>query len=87
MSLILVIDDAATVRQLVGRILVQAKHSVLEAQDGDIGVALFQQHRPSLVITDLFMPNNTRYRVTRALNMLRNKQQDMPWKKHDNIPL
>jgi CheY-like chemotaxis protein len=57
MSLILVIDDAATVRQLVGRILVAAEHSVLEAQDGDVGVALFQQHRPSLVITDLFMPN------------------------------
>jgi CheY-like chemotaxis protein len=57
MSLILVIDDAATVRQLVGRILVEAKHSVLEAQDGDIGVALFQRHRPPLVITDLFMPN------------------------------
>jgi CheY-like chemotaxis protein len=57
MSLILVIDDAATVRQLVGRILVGASHSVLEAQDGDVGVALFQQHRPALVITDLFMPN------------------------------
>jgi len=57
MSLILVIDDAATVRQLVGRILVDAAYSVLEAQDGDVGVALFQQHRPSLVITDLFMPN------------------------------
>jgi CheY-like chemotaxis protein len=57
MSLILVIDDAATVRQLVGRILVNAQYSILEAQDGDVGVALFQQHRPSLVITDLFMPN------------------------------
>jgi propionyl-CoA carboxylase beta chain len=38
-------------------------------------------------IDEVIMPNNTRYRVTRALNMLRNKQQDMPWKKHDNIPL
>ncbi len=38
-------------------------------------------------IDDVIMPSNTRYRVARALNMLRNKQQDMPWKKHDNIPL
>ncbi|MBI4723839.1 MAG: acyl-CoA carboxylase subunit beta [Rhodomicrobium sp.] len=38
-------------------------------------------------IDEVIMPNNTRYRVTRALNMLRNKQQEMPWKKHDNIPL
>ena len=38
-------------------------------------------------IDEVIMPWNTRYRVARALNMLRNKQQDMPWKKHDNIPL
>lgn len=57
MALILIIDDAATVRQLVGRILLDAQHSVLEAQDGDVGIALFQQHQPALVITDLFMPN------------------------------
>jgi propionyl-CoA carboxylase beta chain len=38
-------------------------------------------------IDEVIMPNNTRYRVTRALNMLRNKQEEMPWKKHDNIPL
>ena len=38
-------------------------------------------------IDEVIMPWNTRYRVCRALNMLRNKQQEMPWKKHDNIPL
>ena len=38
-------------------------------------------------IDEVIMPNNTRYRVTRALNMLRNKQLETPWKKHDNIPL
>ncbi|MGB8868800.1 MAG: carboxyl transferase domain-containing protein, partial [Rhodomicrobium sp.] len=38
-------------------------------------------------IDEVVPPYNTRYRVTRALNMLRNKQQEMPWKKHDNIPL
>ena len=38
-------------------------------------------------IDEVIAPFNTRYRVTRALNMLRNKQEEMPWKKHDNIPL
>jgi propionyl-CoA carboxylase beta chain len=38
-------------------------------------------------IDEVIMPNNTRYRVARALNMLRNKQLETPWKKHDNIPL
>jgi two-component system, chemotaxis family, chemotaxis protein CheY len=57
MALILVIDDAATVRQLVGQILTGAKHSVIEAEDGDVGLVLFADKRPTLVITDLFMPN------------------------------
>lgn len=57
MALILIIDDAATVRQLVSNILLDAQHAVLEAQDGDVGIGLFRQHRPALVITDLFMPN------------------------------
>jgi propionyl-CoA carboxylase beta chain len=29
----------------------------------------------------------TRKRVARALQMLRNKRVENPWKKHDNIPL
>ena len=38
-------------------------------------------------IDDVIMPRNTRRRVARALAMLRNKQLENPWKKHDNIPL
>jgi len=38
-------------------------------------------------IDEVIPPYNTRYRVMRALNMLRNKHEEMPWKKHDNIPL
>ena len=38
-------------------------------------------------IDDVIMPRNTRRRIARALTMLRNKQLENPWKKHDNIPL
>jgi propionyl-CoA carboxylase beta chain len=38
-------------------------------------------------IDEVIMPRNTRLRITRALNMLRNKTVENPWKKHDNIPL
>ena len=38
-------------------------------------------------IDDVIMPRNTRRRIARALIMLRNKQLENPWKKHDNIPL
>ena len=38
-------------------------------------------------IDDVIMPHNTRWRIIRSLRMLRNKKQDVPWKKHGNIPL
>ena len=38
-------------------------------------------------IDEVIMPHGTRRRLCRALNMLRNKQVENPWKKHDNIPL
>jgi len=38
-------------------------------------------------IDEVILPRNTRVRICRALNMLRNKTVENPWKKHDNIPL
>jgi propionyl-CoA carboxylase beta chain len=38
-------------------------------------------------IDEVIMPRNTRGRIARALNMLREKTVENPWKKHDNIPL
>jgi propionyl-CoA carboxylase beta chain len=38
-------------------------------------------------LDEVIMPHSTRKRVARALNMLRNKELQNPWKKHDNIPL
>lgn len=38
-------------------------------------------------IDEVIMPHSTRRRIARALRMLRNKDMQNPWKKHDNIPL
>jgi propionyl-CoA carboxylase beta chain len=38
-------------------------------------------------IDDVIRPRATRPRINRALRLCRNKQQENPWKKHDNIPL
>jgi propionyl-CoA carboxylase beta chain len=38
-------------------------------------------------IDEVITPSATRKRLCRALNMLRNKTLENPWKKHDNIPL
>jgi len=38
-------------------------------------------------IEDVIEPRNTRFRVIRALESLRGKRQEVPAKKHDNLPL
>ncbi|ASP33136.1 acyl-CoA carboxylase subunit beta [Labrenzia sp. VG12] len=38
-------------------------------------------------IDDVIRPHSTRRRVAKALALLRSKQAETPWKKHDNIPL
>ena len=39
------------------------------------------------MITDVILPEETRPQLCRALSMLRNKRQDVPQRKHGNIPL
>jgi propionyl-CoA carboxylase beta chain len=38
-------------------------------------------------IDEVIMPHSTRRRVAGALRRLRNKREDRPWKKHNNLPL
>jgi len=38
-------------------------------------------------IDDVIRPQNTRWRICRALTMLKDKEIQTPWKKHDNLPL
>ncbi len=38
-------------------------------------------------IDDVIMPHSTRKRLCKSLRMLKNKELQNPWKKHDNIPL
>ena len=38
-------------------------------------------------VDEVIMPHSTRRRVARALAMLRHKDVEQPWRKHDNLPL
>jgi propionyl-CoA carboxylase beta chain len=38
-------------------------------------------------IDDVIMPSNTRFRIIKSLEMLQSKRQELPAKKHGNIPL
>lgn len=54
---VLVCDDAAFMRAMLGDILTQAGHDVIgEAQSGGEAVQKFRELRPDLVTMDLLMP-------------------------------
>jgi propionyl-CoA carboxylase beta chain len=38
-------------------------------------------------LDDIIKPQNTRWRICKALNFLHSKTIERPWKKHDNLPL
>jgi len=54
---ILIVDDAAFMRMMVKDILTKNGYEVVEAEDGNDGLAKFKEHRPALVIMDIVMPN------------------------------
>jgi CheY-like chemotaxis protein len=56
MANILVIDDEVSMRRLLARLLKAAGHTVHEAADGQVGITLFHEVHPELVITDIVMP-------------------------------
>ena len=56
MADILVIDDEGFIRRTIGHVLRRAGHTVREGASGSEGLALFQEKRPHLVITDILMP-------------------------------
>jgi two-component system, chemotaxis family, sensor histidine kinase and response regulator PixL len=67
--LIMVVDDAYTIRQLLSRTLSRAHYQVIEAKDGQD--ALDQLHRGMrcrLIITDLEMPRMDGFELMRSLH-------------------
>ena len=56
MARILVIEDDEFVRLTVSQALEHAGHVVANAANGDMGLKIFGEFQPDLVITDLVMP-------------------------------
>ena len=55
-STVLVIDDDIRIRELLRLYLEQAGFSVIEAENGLVGMLLYQQCPPDLIILDIMMP-------------------------------
>lgn len=55
-SKVLVVDDDPAIRRLLRRILGEAGHEVIEADDADLTLDLVARQRPALVLMDMHMP-------------------------------
>ncbi|MGG1400942.1 response regulator transcription factor [Bacillus salipaludis] len=57
MTKILIVDDDAHIRKLVGVILSKEGFSILESQDGKEALSLLEAEKVDLIILDIMMPN------------------------------
>jgi DNA-binding response OmpR family regulator len=64
---VLVVDDSATVRQLVRARLLADGFDVVEADDGEDALALVRAEHPALVVLDKVMPKLDGFEVIRLL--------------------
>jgi len=55
---VILVDDHPVVRDGLANIVNQQKdmHVIAEAEDGDTAIALFEEHRPDVMVLDLRMP-------------------------------
>ena len=66
-SRILVVDDNASNRDLLSRRLQRQGHTVLQAEDGTIALAMVEKEALDLVLLDLMMPGISGYDVLASL--------------------
>jgi PAS domain S-box-containing protein len=66
-SLILVVDDDPVQRFLASNTLDQGGFTILEAEDGEQALHLFQREKPDLVLLDVVMPGLDGFAVCAAL--------------------
>ena len=70
MATILIVDDSASMRQMVEFTLKEAGHQVMVAEDGVMALNLAKGAASDLVITDINMPNMDGITLIRELRAL-----------------
>jgi DNA-binding response OmpR family regulator len=64
---ILVVDDEATVREVVHKYLEREGFRVIEAETGPLALHLLHQEQPDLVVLDLMLPGLDGFTIARSL--------------------
>ena len=71
---VLIVDDEAIIRRSLRRVAEIRGHEVLEAKDGEEGLALWTQENPDLVFLDVLMPKLSGPEILKSLGK-RNKSK------------
>jgi len=64
---VLVVDDSATIRAVLGKMLMQDGYEVLKAADGESAIEMAQSQLPDLIFLDIVLPGLSGFAVLRAL--------------------
>ncbi|HEX7370264.1 MAG TPA: response regulator [Rhodanobacteraceae bacterium] len=64
---VLVVDDSATIRAVLGKMLAQDGYEVLKAEDGENAVEIAQTQFPDLIFLDIVLPGISGFAVLRSL--------------------
>lgn len=66
-GLILIADDDASLRNVISRSLMAAGYEILQAEDGARTIEVCREHRPDMVLLDIYMPNKNGLKVLEEL--------------------
>ena len=74
MAKILVVEDDATLLEMLKYNLARQEYVILTAEDGRVGLRLARKERPDLIILDVMLPNMDGFEVCRILR----KEMNVP---------
>lgn len=75
MATVLIVDDDADHRTVVGSFLRERGHAVLVAADGEEGVRLAREHLPGVVLMDASLPRTDGWSAAAELRRLPGAEQ------------
>lgn len=67
MTRVLVVEDEVNLREPLVYLLQKEGYDVIEAEDGNVALALFQSHSPDLILLDLMLPGLSGNEVCRQI--------------------
>ena len=78
MAKVLVVDDAAFMRLRTAKVLTEAGHTVVEAENGRRAVDLYAVERPDVVLMDITMPEMDGLQVTEIIRAQEPQERALP---------